>query len=65
MAATSSLDFRILASFDGKVANEYYAIKRLIQKASVEVSNREGWVIPFQQLTLHYDPVEKVEDKIL
>ena len=57
MAAASSLDFRIVAGFSGDAAQDYYAIKRLIQRASVDVANREGWVIPFQQITLHYDSV--------
>lgn len=52
-ASASSLDFRILATFNGAVASEYFRIKRMLQKASVELANREGWIIPFQQLTVH------------
>jgi hypothetical protein len=57
-ASASSLDFKILASFSGEAAADYFKIKRLLQKASVELANKEGWVIPFQQLTVHHQPVE-------
>jgi hypothetical protein len=57
-ASASSLDIKILASFSGEVAAEYFKIKRLLQKTSVEVANKEGWVIPFQQLTVHHQPIE-------
>ena len=58
-ASASSLDFKVVASFSGEPAIEYYAIERLIQTSSVDVANREGWVIPFQQITLHYDPAKE------
>ena len=54
-ASASSLDFKVIASFSGEAAEDYYPIQRLIQTASVEAANREGWVIPFQQITLHYE----------
>ena len=52
-ANTSSLDFKILASFTGEEAENFYRIKRFIQKASVEAANKHGWIIPFQQITIH------------
>ncbi len=58
-ASASSLDYKIMASFTGEVAIEYFMIKRLLQKASVEVANKHGWVIPFQQLTVHHQPAEQ------
>jgi len=57
-ASASSLDFKILAAFTGEVAESYFKIKRILQKASVEVANEHSWVIPFQQLTVHHQPVE-------
>lgn len=57
-AAASSLDFRIIAAFSGEVAPDYYRIKRLFQTASVDLANKHGWVIPFQQVTLHHQPSE-------
>ncbi len=57
-ASASSLDFKIFASFSGEAAESYFKIKRLLQKASVEVANEHAWVIPFQQLTVHHQPVE-------
>ncbi len=58
-ASASSLDYKVMASFTGEVALEYFMIKRLLQKASVEVANKHGWVIPFQQLTVHHQPAEQ------
>lgn len=55
-ASASSLDFKIFAAFNGKAAMDYFKIKRLLQKASVDVANRHGWVIPFQQVTVHHQP---------
>ena len=55
-AAASSLNFRVLVSFSGEAVSDYYPIKRFIQRTSVEVANREGWVIPFQQITVHHQP---------
>ena len=52
-AAASSLDLRTIASFSGEAARDYFRIKRLLQKASLNMANEYGWVIPFQQLTLH------------
>ncbi len=57
-ASASSLDFKVIASFSGGQAASYFNIKRLIQKASVEVANKEGWVIPFQQITVHHQPAK-------
>lgn len=52
-AASSSLDFKVIAAFSGEAANQYFRISRIIQKASVDIANQEGWVIPFQQITIH------------
>lgn len=52
-ASTNSLDFLIVINFNGKAAESYFAINRLIQKTCVEVCNQEHWVIPFTQLTVH------------
>ena len=52
-ASASSLDFRIFATFDGKAADKYFAVGRLIQRACVETCNQRGWGIPFQQITVH------------
>ena len=52
-ANTSSLDFLIFATFNSKVAGDYYKLQRLLQQACVSVSNKKGWTIPFPQLTIH------------
>ena len=52
-ANSSSLDYKIIASFDGSVANDYYAIKRDLQRFAVDVCNRRQWTIPFNQLVVH------------
>ena len=53
-AAASSLDFRIIANFKGDVAVDFYRLKRFIQESSVNIANKHGWIIPFQQLTVHH-----------
>jgi len=52
-AGSSSLDYRIYLVMDGHAASAYYKVQRLVQQACVAVCNREGWVIPFTQITVH------------
>jgi hypothetical protein len=52
-AGTSSLDYRIYLVLNGRAAPAYYKAQRLIQQACVDTCNREGWVIPFTQVTVH------------
>jgi hypothetical protein len=52
-AGSSSLDYRIYLTLDGRAASAFFKIQRLVQQACVEVCNREGWVIPFTQITVH------------
>jgi hypothetical protein len=52
-AGTSSLDYLIYAKLAGGAAGRYFAVQRLMQQALVDLCNRERWVIPFQQVTLH------------
>nr|VFK52673.1 MAG: Mechanosensitive ion channel [Candidatus Kentron sp. TC] len=52
-AAASSLNYKIIAQLDGKIASEYFPIQRAIQRLAVEGCNRHGWEIPFTQVTIH------------
>lgn len=52
-AAASSLDYQIYIILNGRAANAYFRAQRMIQQACVETCNREGWVIPFTQITVH------------
>jgi hypothetical protein len=52
-AASSSLNLIIVAVFEGAAAEHYWTIRRLLQRSAVEACNRNGWVIPFDQLTVH------------
>jgi len=52
-ANTSSLDYKLIASFDGTAAGEFFAIKRAMQRYAVEVCNQQQWVTPFNQLVVH------------
>ncbi|MCU0795129.1 MAG: hypothetical protein MUF31_04255 [Akkermansiaceae bacterium] len=52
-AASSSLDFIVMADFTGDVASQRNVLQRAIQRACVDLSLRHGWRIPFPQLTLH------------
>lgn len=52
-AASSSLDYQIVVTVNGAAAAFYFKVGRIIQKACVDVCNRNGWVIPFNQITVH------------
>ena len=54
-AAGSSLNFAVLIDCDGELASRYMKLYRLIHKYCVDVCNEHQWVIPFEQLTLHYE----------
>ncbi|SER76370.1 hypothetical protein SAMN05421690_106911 [Nitrosomonas sp. Nm51] len=52
-ANSSSLDFKIIGTFDSAAAPDYYMIKRDLQRFAVDVCNRQQWTIPFNQLVVH------------
>ena len=52
-AGASSLDYQIYMILNGRVAKAYFRAQRMIQQACVDACNREGWVIPFTQVTVH------------
>jgi hypothetical protein len=52
-AGPSSLDLEVLADFSGRVAKDYNVLKRAIQRICVDACNKNGWIIPFTQLTIH------------
>jgi small-conductance mechanosensitive channel len=52
-AAASSLNFFIYASFAGEAADSYFRIRRIVQGLAVDACNANGWVIPFNQMTVH------------
>ncbi len=52
-AAASSLDYSILADFNGEAAPRYAALERMIQTACINACNEEGWDIPFPQMVIH------------
>lgn len=54
--AASSLDLIIVGVFKGAGAGDYWSIRRFLQRCAVEACNRHGWVIPFNQLTVHLPP---------
>ena len=52
-ASASSLDYEILADFDGSLAQRYNPLKRKINCVCVDTCNEHGWNIPFTQITIH------------
>ena len=54
-AAASSLNFLIYASFSGEAADAYFRIRRSVQTLAVDACNANGWVIPFNQMTVHLE----------
>lgn len=64
-AGASSLDYRIYLVINGSAAKAYYRAQRMVQQACVDTCNREGWVIPFAQVTVHSaESAAKTEEKI-
>lgn len=55
-AAGSSLNLLIVAVFTGAGAEDYWAIRRFLQRTTVSACNQYGWTIPFDQLTVHMAP---------
>lgn len=53
-ASACSLDYAILADFDGSMAHRYNALPRKIQSVCVDVCNENGWSIPLPQITVHH-----------
>jgi len=52
-AGASSLDYQIYMILGGRAAKAFFKSQRMIQQACVDTCNREGWVIPFTQITVH------------
>jgi len=52
-AGASSLNYMIYVTMKGEAADSYYVLNRLLQKICVDTCNERGWVIPFNQLTVH------------
>lgn len=52
-AGASSLDYVVLADWDGAAAPAYERCQRAIQRTLVDLCNEQGWNIPFPQLTVH------------
>lgn len=63
-AGASSLDYQIYLTLKGRAANAYFRAERMIQQACVETCNREGWVIPFTQITVHSGDAEAKTDRV-
>ena len=52
-AGASSLDLAIVAVFSGRLADQFFHIRRLLMQGAVDACNANGWIIPFTQITLH------------
>lgn len=52
-AGASSLDLAVLADFKGTEGRRYSVLQRAIQRICVETCSEHGWLIPFQQMTVH------------
>lgn len=59
-AASSSLNLLIVAVFTGAAAEDYWSIRRFLQRTTVSACNHYGWVIPFDQLTVHLPPTQQL-----
>ncbi|MDH5763312.1 MAG: hypothetical protein OEZ51_10040 [Nitrospinota bacterium] len=64
-AGPSSLDLIILVNVDGSHASEHYSLKREINRTLVSICNKEGFTIPFSQVTLTMAPSPSAMNKSL
>ena len=51
-AGNSSLDIKIVATFHGEMAPNYFRLRRAIGRWCVDACTEYGWEIPFPQLTI-------------
>ena len=63
-AGASSLDYQVYMIMNGRAAKGYYKLQRLVQQACVDACNREGWTIPFTQITVHSASSADVDAKV-
>ncbi len=54
-AGPSSLDFSIVADFDGSVAARHDQLGRALQRLALEASNEQDWEIPYPRFTLQHE----------
>lgn len=54
-AVASSLNLFIYAAFTGEAADAYFRIRRRLQSLAVDACSANGWVIPFNQMTVHLE----------
>jgi hypothetical protein len=52
-AGASSLNYLIYVTMKGSGAEHYFVLNRLVQRICVDTCNEHGWIIPFNQLTVH------------
>ena len=52
-ASNSSLDYAIIADFDGSLAHRYEFLNRALQRLAVDCCLANHWEIPFTHVTLH------------
>lgn len=57
-AASSSLNLLVVAIFTGAGAEDYWSIRRFLQRTAVSACNQYGWIIPFDQVTVHLPPAQ-------
>ena len=50
------IDSEVLADFSGEIAPKYSQLHRAIQRICVNVCNKQSWIIPFTQITVHQAP---------
>lgn len=55
-AGASSLNYLIYLTMKGAAAESYFLLSRLVQRICVDTCNEHGWVIPFNQVTVHAGP---------
>jgi len=55
-ACSSSLNLAVIVDFNGSIAHQHARLRRLLQEICVDACTKNGWNIPFTQMTLHVNP---------
>ena len=51
-AKIDSLDFKIISTYEGSAAGDYYHIKRTLRRTVVDTCNANGWRMPYRKLEI-------------
>jgi len=52
-----SLVLKILSTYKGEIAGDYYPLQRLIQKGAIDCACKNNWEMPFRHYSIHTEEI--------